>query len=324
MVKRLQLRGAGCTKDPVRPIIPANKNPLEEDNLQLVHIYSDVLASPDVSFVVASALASKEDWSRLRVLLWLPPSVYNEWMKQPPPFWIDCPRHVTVLEYNMTREASDTVLEDRVAVGLPGKLAYNMAYTTDAVRLILLYKYGGLWVDTDSMFVMDYDDLFHIEFPGYIYGAGANGAMMHFYKRGPAISHMINEAAASNRYGPFDGFKGLKKEFWKEYNANDTKTEGVKIQEKEAFELPDCFIVECGLRKRCRFFDDLNSLNETQHNHVEWYNAPYFGVNDVKHRIVHTHNQCKKDDRRYHENSMFRVLLYMYQQVIAQYPYCDL
>ena len=51
---------------------------------------------------------------------------------------------VTVLEYNITREAKGGVLENRVAAGLPGKFAYNMPYTTDAVRLILLSKYGGL------------------------------------------------------------------------------------------------------------------------------------------------------------------------------------
>jgi hypothetical protein len=189
MVKRLQVLGHGCGShlgDYFWNFPPNNFSASslgEAPSLptqQLVHMYYDTL-TPDISFVVASALAAKNDWRNLQILVWLPPPIYKQFTQvSPPDHWIDCPNHVTVLEYNMTVQASDTVLKDRVAGGLPRELAYDPAYTTDAVRLILLYKYGGLWVDVDSMFVLDFNDLFDIEFAGYTYVnvLWMNGAMM--------------------------------------------------------------------------------------------------------------------------------------------------
>lgn len=334
MVKRLQVLGGGCGAQLGDSEYFWNLPPNEfstgtiaatlgDRPQQLVHLYYDKI-TPDVSFVVASALAAKDDWRNLQVLLWLPPPIYKEWTEvAPPPHWVDCPNHVTVLEYNMTEQVSDTVLKDRVAAGLPRELAYDPAYTTDAVRLILLYKYGGLWVDVDSMFVLDYNDMFDIEFAGYTYVTvlSMNGAMMRFDRKGDAITAMINMAAEQDLYGPFDGFKGLKRPFWKGYNKGRKRKKRVQVMATEIFEVPECWEgLECGFRKDCRFFQDVRIVNDDYP--VPWYESRYFNVKDNTQRIVHTHNECPKHNRTYHEHSMFQILLDMYLAAIQKYPYC--
>jgi Glycosyltransferase sugar-binding region containing DXD motif len=284
---------------------------------QLVHFYSNRI-SEDLSFAVASALAVKEDWSQFQILVWLPLELFDSWI--PPPNWPKCPRQIQVLPFNVTREAENTPLQSRIQEGLPGKLASDISYTTDAYRLILLYKYGGMWVDVDSLFVSDYDALFRMEFAGYRYGAFMNGAVMRFQRGSEAIVKITEEAAKWNRYGPFDGFSGLKPKFWKAFNQERDQVNMVCVLPKASFELPECN-EDCGLRKGCRFYSDLLQANLTSPQ--TWYDSEYFGINDQQHIILHTHNECKLEDRVYHENSPFGILLRLYLKIIQNHPACN-
>lgn len=136
---------------------------------------------------------------------------------------------------------------------------------------------------------------------------------MRYDKGGEAITQIIQIAAEHNRYGPFDGFAGLKQAFWKKFNKEQRAD--VKILDTRTIELPEC-TRDCGLRRKCRFFQDVG-------NQTDWYDRPYFGVRDQKHRIVHTHNECPRPQREYHPGSPFGVLLRLYLDSIRHYPYCQ-
>lgn len=102
MLKRLEVQAAGCGSQ--LPDVPYhwdqqpltnNSAPLQDG--QLIHLFYDNVTQ-DVSFVVASALATKVDWRNLRILVWLDAPTYQKWQQEPPPNFPDCQRHVTVLE----------------------------------------------------------------------------------------------------------------------------------------------------------------------------------------------------------------------------------
>jgi hypothetical protein len=132
---------------------------------------------------------------------------------------------------------------------------------------------------------------------------------------------MIETAAHQNKYGPFDGFTGLKRFFWRAFNKGRSKKKRVQVMATETFEIPECWEgLECGFRKGCRFFEDIHILIDEYS--VPWYESRYFNVKDKTQRIVHTHNECPKKNRTHHEHSMFRILLDMYTEAIHQYPYC--
>ncbi|CAO3580727.1 unnamed protein product [Absidia cylindrospora] len=70
----------------------------------------------------------------------------------------------------------------------------------DLIRLLVLYKYGGMWFDMDALFVRDMAPLFEREWlqqwdcflpPLYPF----NGAFMRFHKQSPYVCEILTELA---------------------------------------------------------------------------------------------------------------------------------
>ncbi|KAG0165919.1 hypothetical protein DFQ28_008142 [Apophysomyces sp. BC1034] len=70
----------------------------------------------------------------------------------------------------------------------------------DLLRLLVVYRYGGMWFDMDALFVRDMSPLLEHEWLSqwdcYLpNGFPFNGAFMHFYKRSPYLCEMLTEVA---------------------------------------------------------------------------------------------------------------------------------
>ncbi|KAI8997351.1 hypothetical protein BDB01DRAFT_840708 [Pilobolus umbonatus] len=71
----------------------------------------------------------------------------------------------------------------------------------DLIRLLAIYRYGGMWFDMDSLFIRDMSPLFEHEWlsqwdcflPN---GFPFNGAFMHFHKRSYYLCEMLTELAS--------------------------------------------------------------------------------------------------------------------------------
>ncbi|RUP43695.1 hypothetical protein BC936DRAFT_136845 [Jimgerdemannia flammicorona] len=99
--------------------------------------------------------------------------------------------------YKAEELAKDTPMD-----GSPN-LVFNDQYAYldgDLIRLLALYKYGGMWFDMDSLFIRDMSPLFEREWVsqwdcflprGYPF----NGAFMRFRKDSPYVCEMLTEMA---------------------------------------------------------------------------------------------------------------------------------
>ncbi|KAI9283265.1 hypothetical protein BY458DRAFT_496005 [Sporodiniella umbellata] len=68
----------------------------------------------------------------------------------------------------------------------------------DLVRLLVIYRYGGMWFDMDSLFVRDMSPLFEqewlLQWDCYLpAGFPFNGAFMRFHKESPYLCEMLSE-----------------------------------------------------------------------------------------------------------------------------------
>ncbi|RCH92294.1 hypothetical protein CU098_006183 [Rhizopus stolonifer] len=71
----------------------------------------------------------------------------------------------------------------------------------DLIRLLAIYRYGGMWFDMDSLFIRDMGPLLEHEWlsqwdcflPN---GFPFNGAFMRFYKKSPYLCEMLSELAS--------------------------------------------------------------------------------------------------------------------------------
>ncbi|KAG1470214.1 hypothetical protein G6F56_002811 [Rhizopus delemar] len=71
----------------------------------------------------------------------------------------------------------------------------------DLIRLLVVYRYGGIWFDMDSLFVRDMSPLLEQEWlqqwDCYLpNGFPFNGAFMRFYKQSPYLCEMLSELAS--------------------------------------------------------------------------------------------------------------------------------
>jgi hypothetical protein len=68
----------------------------------------------------------------------------------------------------------------------------------DLLRLLVLFKYGGVWIDFDTFLIRDFSPLLHEEFvhewdcflPSFF---PMNGAIMHFLKNSKFLKLMLNQ-----------------------------------------------------------------------------------------------------------------------------------
>lgn len=84
---------------------------------------------------------------------------------------------------------------------------FNAAYESDFFRLLMLYKYGGIYIDFDVLLLRDLSPLLEYEFL-YKWGDDShdwiNGAIMHL-RRGSEINHLFADAMLSRPATPGSG-----------------------------------------------------------------------------------------------------------------------
>ncbi|KAL1919123.1 uncharacterized protein VTP21DRAFT_2505 [Calcarisporiella thermophila] len=99
--------------------------------------------------------------------------------------------------FDAKREAVGTPLEGSPNLEVQDHFAY---LDGDLVRLLVLYRYGGVWFDMDSLFVRDMGPLLEHEWVGmwdcflpepYPF----NGAFMRFRRSSPYLCEMLSEIA---------------------------------------------------------------------------------------------------------------------------------
>ncbi|KAI7861858.1 hypothetical protein BDF14DRAFT_1737573 [Spinellus fusiger] len=98
---------------------------------------------------------------------------------------------------NILELTKDTPMENSFYTGFLDNTAY---LDGDMIRLLLLYKYGGMWFDMDSLFIRDMSPLMEHEWltawDCYLPGVYPfNGAFMHFFKRSPYLCEILYEMA---------------------------------------------------------------------------------------------------------------------------------
>ncbi|KAL1922186.1 uncharacterized protein VTP21DRAFT_9725 [Calcarisporiella thermophila] len=104
-----------------------------------------------------------------------------------------------VLHYSPEEVASGSPMENSSHLQLQDRSAY---LDGDLVRLLVLYKYGGVWFDMDTLFVRDLAPLLHHEWLGQwdCYGPigfPMNGALMRFNRKSPYVCEMLSDMARS-------------------------------------------------------------------------------------------------------------------------------
>ncbi|CAG8628426.1 10663_t:CDS:1 [Cetraspora pellucida] len=99
--------------------------------------------------------------------------------------------------YDVVIESKGTPMENSPNLEFNDKLAY---LDGDLIRILVLYKYGGMWFDMDSLFIRDLSPLMEHEWLGQWdcfmpKGYPFNGAFMRFRKNSPYLCEFLFEMA---------------------------------------------------------------------------------------------------------------------------------
>ncbi|CAG8447647.1 17017_t:CDS:1 [Gigaspora rosea] len=99
--------------------------------------------------------------------------------------------------YDVEEESKETPMENSKNLQIEDKHAY---LDGDLIRLLVLYKYGGVWFDMDSLFIRDFSPLIEHEWVGqwdcFLPEAFPfNGAFMRFKKNSPYVCELLSEMA---------------------------------------------------------------------------------------------------------------------------------
>lgn len=83
-----------------------------------------------------------------KIILWVENEVNNF-------FFSEVSRYCEIRKFNLRKEIEKTFLRK-----VPLRFNKQLAFYSDVVRKILLYKYGGCWFDLDVLFLKDFSKLF--------------------------------------------------------------------------------------------------------------------------------------------------------------------
>ncbi|KAF9475692.1 glycosyltransferase family 32 protein [Pholiota conissans] len=176
----------------------------------------------------------------------------------------------------------------------------------DLIRLLLLWNFGGVWVDMDSLLTRDLDPLLEHEFVTQwdcydkLY-VPLNGALMRFRKHSPYLCEAFHVITTSPppRSGSTDWGATLYLKLWRRLLAGSIPPFKV---------LPFCF----SDGRSCRLDNRLPDPFVPDHKDGKWTGGLTLqeggGLDDVLHKIfgVHLHNQWEKP---YPENGWVERLL---------------
>jgi len=156
--------------------------------------------------VTQSAIFKK--FKGAKVMLWLE----EDYEEDTPNVWVQQMRQlgVEVRHFDPPVEAIGTPLENNSVVTKGYK---KTAFHSDWARLIVLYKYGGLYFDMDILFLRDVlplvEEYGDFAYPWITRNGKINNAFLAFRKQDEAITDIITRAAAENRATGLHGFTGF-------------------------------------------------------------------------------------------------------------------
>ena len=138
---------------------------------------------------IKSYLAT-QDLTKTEFILWSNIDLSdNEYIKPYLPY-------ITIKIYNPVKESIGTVLEERNDILLTTD---NICYSnSDLFRVLILHKYGGVYIDMDIVLLRNFSPLMDQEFM-YMWGflpnnnSGINGAVMRLFKKSKLSDDLLTE-----------------------------------------------------------------------------------------------------------------------------------
>ena len=124
------------------------------DDITTFHVYTEV-KSPKELMVIKSFLAT-QDLTRCRLIVWSDIPINDN------PLIQSYLEHIELRVWDPIKEARGTPLEDQLDILESRDYLYWLQ--SDLLRLLALYKYGGIWVDMDIIFLRDFRPILDQEF----------------------------------------------------------------------------------------------------------------------------------------------------------------
>lgn len=275
----------------VMPEDPKEDQPLLESERVNFHTYwrVDLLEFTERHEWMLKSFFATQDLNRVKLIMWSNGDLRGNPLLRK---WLGLFPHVFELRIVDIPELSKgTALEGSEKLKLNDALAW---LDGDLIRLLLLYQYGGVWIDMDSLLTRDLSPLLEHEFVTQwdcydkIYQP-MNGALMHFRQHSPYLCEAFHIMRTSTipRPGSTDWGMLVYFKLWRRITA--AQIPPFKI-------LPWCFSDgrSCRLDNRLPdpFIPDSSDQSWTLGQGVEEGG----GLDNVLHKVfaVHLHNQWWK------------------------------
>ncbi|CAG8536843.1 8150_t:CDS:1 [Acaulospora morrowiae] len=129
------------------------------------------------------------------LILWSNGDLSNDLVLKP--LFERYPDRFKTLKYDVEAESKGTPIENSGNLHIEDRHTY---LDGDLIRLLVLYNYGGVWFDMDSLFIRDLSPLLEHEWIGQWdcflpEGFPFNGAFMRFRKKSPYVCELLSEIA---------------------------------------------------------------------------------------------------------------------------------
>jgi len=170
------------------------KNLKEEDyeypeDITLFHTYTEIKNKKELA-VITSFLAT-QNLEKCKLVVWSDYSIEDNPLIQPYKKFID------LKIWNPIEEAKGTILEGKDKILLSRDRKYYLQ--SDLLRLLVLHKYGGTWIDMDIVFLRDFKPILDQEYM-YMWGSetdfkkeGACATVLSLKKNSELSAELLKE-----------------------------------------------------------------------------------------------------------------------------------
>lgn len=162
------------------------------DNVTLFHIYTEVKNDKELE-CIKSFLAT-QNLDKTRLIVWSDYDISNNERIKPYKDFIE------LRIWNAKEEAKGTLLE---GVNHLNTIDDNYWAQSDLLRILVLYKYGGVWADMDIVFLRDFKPILDQEYM-YQWGSetnferdGACGTVLAGFKKSEFMLRLLHELKKS-------------------------------------------------------------------------------------------------------------------------------
>ncbi|CAG8625841.1 7055_t:CDS:2, partial [Gigaspora rosea] len=163
----------------------------------IFHAYwrADLRPIGDKQIATLKSFFATQDANFSSLILWTNGNISNTPSLKP--LFEHFPNRFIIKNYDVVLESKGTPIEDSPNIKLNDTQAY---LDGDLIRLLVLYKYGGMWFDMDSLLIRDFSPLMEHEWLGQWdcfmpRGYPFNGAFMRFRKNSPYLCELLFEIA---------------------------------------------------------------------------------------------------------------------------------